>query len=232
MPACTATRPLRYHHARPLEFARHGLVVPVRETDVVSAPSCAFGGGACDQADDWHRALQMEAAYRWLAERVGFWPLFLAVGESDDDRRMTGYQNQWSRSGCWAPPGPPRDIVLFSWCLPATGAVHCCYDHWHIVLNSVRAGGRQHELHVALEDRRAESWVLHRSWSHAAWHRAARRRPGSVQAVAPMLDLASADEVWAPNRRVSRALVALGFDQVGVRRLREPPLQRASDRAA
>ncbi len=54
--------------------------------------------------------------------------LFLAVGQSDDDRRMTGYQNQWSRS-YWAPAGPPRDLVLFNWSRPPAGTVHC---YWHI----------------------------------------------------------------------------------------------------
>jgi hypothetical protein len=208
------SRPLLYHHARPLAHVHHGAVAPVRETGVVPAPGCAAGNGACDWGDAWHVALHMEAAYGWLAERVGFWPLFLAVGEGDDDRRVTGYQNQWPRH--WV---PPRDLVLFSWPEPPAGAVHCCHDHWNIVLNSVRHGGGRHELRVELEDARAESWVLHRSWSRTDWQRHARRSPGSVQAVAPALDLAAADEVWAPNRHVARVLAGLGFERVAVRRL-------------
>jgi hypothetical protein len=214
--------PLRYHHARTLAHVRHGLVVPVRETDVLPAPAgpCASGRSRCDYRDPWHLALHTEAAYAWLAERVGFWPLFLAVGKTDDNRRLTGYQSQWSRFPNWAPPGRPRDLVLFSWSAPPAGTVHCCFGHWSIVLNSVREGERPHELRVEFDDRRAESWVLHRSWRTSDWYRQARRWPGSVQAVAPLLDLASAEAVWAPNQRVARELERMGFGQVEVRRLR------------
>lgn len=58
------------------------------------------------------------------------------------------------------------------------------------------------------------------SWSQTDWVRQARRHPGSVQAVAPMLDLAGADDVWAPSKRVAHVLAEFGFDQVTVRRLR------------
>ncbi len=44
---------------------------------------------------EWEFAVHDEAAYGWLADRLGFWPLFLAVGETEEDRRVTGYQMQW-----------------------------------------------------------------------------------------------------------------------------------------
>lgn len=219
MPVNEPTPTLRYHHARPLIHVRHGVVVPVRETDVLPAPSCAPGGDGCDMTDEWHGALHMEAAYRWLAERVGFWPLFLAVGDSDDDRRLTGYQQQWSRSP-YLSPEPPRDQVMFSWSTTPAFAVHCCYPDWHIVLNSVCKGPRLHDFRVESGYRRLESWVLHPSWGDRDWRRRAIRRPGSVQAVAPMLDLGCADEVWAPSKTVARELTRLGFDHVAVKRLR------------
>jgi hypothetical protein len=219
MPARHRDVALRYDHARSLHHVRHGIVGPVRKTDVLPAPACA-ADDRCDRFDEWHDALHMEAAYAWLAREVGFWPLFLAVGESDDDRRMTGYQNQWSRSPYWAPPGRPRNLVLFSWRQPPAGVVHCCYDHWHIVLNGVRSCGGPHDLRVELDDPRTTSWVMHRSWSQADWLRYGRRWPGQVQAVAPMLDLATADLVWAPSERAARTLEAMGFPRVDVRRLR------------
>ena len=70
MPVRNAAHPLRYHHARLLKHVRHGLVVPVRETDVLREPACASGPVACDHSDDWHLALHMEAAYASRAPRL------------------------------------------------------------------------------------------------------------------------------------------------------------------
>jgi hypothetical protein len=98
--------------------------------------------------------------------------------------------------------------------------VHSDYDTWHTVLNSVIYEDRRP---VGLEriGPRAEASIRRRSWTPARWRREARLRPGSVQAVAPALDLASADAVWCRSQAARRALIAMGFppERVAVRRI-------------
>jgi hypothetical protein len=66
-----------------------------------------------------------------------------------------------------------------------------------------------------------EARILRQSWKRSDWLRCARNEPHSVQAVAPMLDLRTADQVWCRNQVTKVALIELGFDpeQVIVRRL-------------
>jgi hypothetical protein len=62
---------------------------------------------------------------------------------------------------------------------------------------------------------------MRRSWTPARWRRHARTHPASVQAVAPALDLASADAIWCRSQAARRMLIAKGFaaDRVEVRRI-------------
>jgi hypothetical protein len=190
--------------------------------ELLGPPACA-ASGSCDPNDDWHFALQFEASYRWLADRIGFWPLFLAVGDTDEDRRMTGYQLQWSRDHTWGPAGPPRDRLLFSWNDAPPHATYVDYDNWHTVLNSVRErDGDPHQLYVELEGRRDAASILKPSWRQSDWLRRARRNPHSVQAAVPAIDLPTADEIRAPSPRVATTLTNHGFDpsRIHIQRVR------------
>jgi hypothetical protein len=210
---------IRYHHARSLSNVFYGIVGPVRLTELVRQPDCS---GGCDRSDVWHSALHMEATYRWLADQTGFWPLFLAVGQTDEDRRMTAYQLQFSRTREWDSRGPIRDRVLFSYRYLPPGGVFTDYLNWHIPLNSVREVGENlHELAVKLDNIRDAASVLRSSWSSSRWLRHARTNPGSVQLAVPELDLGAADQIWVPNRTIARALGQKGFDpqRIIVRRL-------------
>jgi hypothetical protein len=69
---------LLYHHCRPIEWVSFGPVYPAN-----SWPG---------RPDLLHCHDQI--AYAWLAERCGFWPIWLSVGTTDDDRRVTGYSGQ------------------------------------------------------------------------------------------------------------------------------------------
>jgi hypothetical protein len=80
--------PLLFHHARTLAHVRHGVVRGAPPAGLLPEPDCA--GGCPAELDDYHAAVLYDAAYAWLRERLGFWPLFLAVGEEDEDLRMTG----------------------------------------------------------------------------------------------------------------------------------------------
>jgi hypothetical protein len=82
--------PLRFHHRRSIEYGRFGMIEPVRLTNVLDAPDCGAAGGCI--ADECHDALDYEPAYEWVADQVGFWSLFLAVGETHDALLTTTYQ--------------------------------------------------------------------------------------------------------------------------------------------
>lgn len=210
-------RRLLYHHCRGLAHVQFGVVEPIRLTELLPTPDC-FRTGTCDWRDEWHDALNLEASYRWLADRAGFWPLFLAVGETDEDRQMTYYQRQFSRrlhSG-------PRNKVLFSFTSVQDDPVFTDFVNWHIILNAVTENGDDpHQLHVQLNRSRDEASVLRPSWSRSRWLAYARSHPADVQGAVPRLDLSQAEEIWAPSRRVADRLAELGFDRdrVLVRRL-------------
>jgi len=220
-------RALLFHHARQLAHVVHGAVRPVKLTEVLP-PSCRETD--CDWGDPWHDALYFEAAYQWLAERAGFWPLFLSVGSGERDRALTGYQNQWRRIRSqdhdetrYRGPGEFPNLVLFSYRHAPASAIFNDFGYWHLVLNCIDwAACSGHHLQQVPLSAREERLVLKRSWSSSDWLRKARRDPGSVQAVVPELDLAAADEVWCRNEATRGHLIALGFapGRVRVQRIR------------
>lgn len=132
-------RPLTYHHCRELAHVRHRAVHAVRP----------FPRSTGDLV---HPDRHDEVAYAWMADRCGFWPLWLAVGDDEVARRLTGYPNQWRRLLVSA-PDPERCLdrrrgdvpsdVLFSWADAPAGVVHSDYHNWHLVLNSVEYEDRR-----------------------------------------------------------------------------------------
>ena len=75
---------LLYHHCIPLEHIVHGEL----------------------RADPFHSDPEFKDAYAWLAKEVCFHPLFLAVGATEEDIRMTGYQDNWRvRTSSWYEDG-------------------------------------------------------------------------------------------------------------------------------
>ena len=151
-------------------------------------------------------------AYRWAEREVGFFPLFLSVGTTADDMRMTGYQNNWQppdRLGTHDPDPADRRLVLFSF--DSVAGVFSDYSAWHIVLNSSHCDYRV--------GRRYTSWILRRSWPTSRWLREARRCPHSVQLLAPRLDLREAVRVWTPDDESRRQVERLGYAGVRVKRV-------------
>jgi hypothetical protein len=144
--------------------------------------------------DEW-----LEPAYEWLAGIVGFWPLFLAVGAGKSALRETGYANQWTQLG------RGTNEVLFSWReAPADGMVFSDVMWWTAVINALEPPDVW-EIDSVLRrrlfrpDRRQEDWVR------------AASRGVHVQAVAPAVDLSTANAIWCRNQRTRRDLVRMGF---------------------
>jgi hypothetical protein len=195
-----------FHHSRSLEHVRFGTVQPARPGH---SPSSA-------EDDGWWSIY--ESAYRWLEERTGFWPLFLAVGRDRWALDMTGYGMNWrrllstSRDGStYRKPGEFPNQVLFSFdALNPTG-VFTELGWWTRVLNA----------HNGPVGRWVEKCLFKRSWNPARWLRAARRWEGAVQVVVPELDLRTASAIWCRNRNTRAELIRMGWrpDRVSVQRV-------------
>jgi hypothetical protein len=216
---------LLFHHARELAYVHHGVVRGERGARrralVLESGRCVhhFAGVDFDARMD----LTFHAAYGRVAERVGFWPVFLAVGSDDEDRRMTGYQDQWRR---WrttdGEESRPQSRVLFSWRHAPPAMVFMDFAAWHVVLNAVEFDGENvRDPSVRRLPPSDERRIWKRSWRAADWVRVARRGLVGVQAVVPELDLRTADELWCRNEACAKQLANAGFDatRVVVRRL-------------
>ncbi len=176
---------LLFHHARDLPYVRHGVVRHSPLSGLLAAPDCS---GGCERPNDpFHDALWMDAAYAWVAERVGFWPVFLAAGAGDEDRWMTGYQDQWRRAPAARGEEKPRaSKVLFSWGAPPPGTVFMDFLAWHMVLNSVEVSPEDpHRPRLRPLPGFYERQIWKRSWRQSGWMRMARRNPAASRASLP-----------------------------------------------
>lgn len=175
----------------PLELCRYGIIEANEEMSL------------SDGEDEWGYV----AAYRWLAQRIGHWPLFLAVGSKEDAVRITGYQNQWARllsssaqGNQYREPGQFPSTVLFSFAkLPDVS--YSDYYNWHTPLNDPRVDRPEVDRQVLAPGRSEDNWL-----------RKASRQPGSVQGHVPRLDLRTAERVCCRSQEARQQLIALGFD--------------------
>jgi len=165
-------------------------------------------------------------SYRWLENEIGYYPLFLGVGDSEASY-ITGYAAQWRAitgserdeqnqlRNTYQKAGEFSNLVQFAFALSSVPRRDFTdYDCWHIVL-------------MALPDRQVSSSCRHnlfrKNWDEAAWLRYARRDGTNVQMVAPELDLDQAEFIWVRNKKNKTALELLGFKNVQVKRL---PVER------
>lgn len=183
---------LQYHHCRSLDNVVYGEIKAYPE---YSDPD-------------------FKGAYFWLKKEVEFYPLFLAVGISDQNIRITGYQGQWKRLLLEGPNGNeyrkkgefPND-VLFSF--REVEGIFMDYFAWHFVLNAYP----KYEI-TDYEKRQ----IFKSSWSKSKWLRKARK-DYPVQLVTSTLFLPNAERIWVRNRQTRNLLESMGFKNVEVRKL-------------
>ena len=108
-----------YHHSRPLPYVQYDIVSQARTSEE-----------------------PYKSAFLWLEKELGYYPLFLAVGNTEDDIRVTGYPEQWRRllsSGIqneYRQKGQIDNEVLFSFPDIPNG-VFLNYGYWwDTILNS------------------------------------------------------------------------------------------------
>lgn len=173
---------LQYHHCRSLDSAVYGRV----------------------EASPEHADQDFKDAYSWLEKEVGFYPLFLAVGTTDEDIRMTGYQNQWRKI---LSDGP--NDVLFSF--EKVEGVFMDYGYWHLVLNSSHKNYQMTDYEKRL--------IFKPSWPKLKWLKNVEKKPSSVQLVTRSLHLPDAKRVRVRNQQTKKLLEFRGFENVEVRRI-------------
>ena len=181
---------LLYHHARPLDHSPCGSVKQERGLDA-----------------------DFEGAYRWIEHHLGFYPLFLAVGATEDDMRMTGYQNQWRKKlgdREYRRKGEIDNYVLFSFS-DVPNSIFTDFHYWHIVLNG---GHSNYQI-----SNWAKKLIFRPTWDRDRWLGYARRKPHSVQLIVPELDISRAERIWVRNRETKKHLEGLEFANIAVRRL-------------
>lgn len=185
-----------FHHNRGLAGVRYGVIKPnPKYSDPEFLP-----------------------AYRWLEQQIGFFPLFVAVGDSSEALLQTGYQDQWrvllgyngnNRVPIHRRKGEFPTEVLFSFV-----NLHGSFldsDWWTVALSNI--------LGSVPVERQMQKYLLKRSWSRSRWLRKAEEAPGSVELVMPLLDLSQASRIWVRNQKTLRTLSAMGFARVEVQRM-------------
>lgn len=165
----------------------------------------------------------LRGAYLWLEREVGFYPLFFAVGSTEDDIRMTGYERQWNKiigsevigmreNGTFIQRYILRDTfpnyVLFSF--EKLDGIYMNYDYWHLVLNA-----ENRDYQITDHEKRL---IFKPSWSKSKWLREARKEPHSVQMVTPAMYLPDASRSWVRNQQTKKHLEQMGFYDVEVKR--------------
>jgi len=166
-------------------------------------------------------------AYLWLEKQIGFYPLFLAVGETEDDIRITGYQGQWAvnigskivgrrKNGTYISKNILRkkgefpNYVLFSF--KEVEGVFIDYDYWHFALSAAFNNEEITDYEKKL--------IFKKSWPKSKWLRKTKNKPGTVQLVTSKLYLPDAQRIWVRNKATKKQVEEMGFNNVEVKRLR------------
>jgi len=158
-------------------------------------------------------------AYDWLEKEVGFYPLFLAVGNTIDDIRMTRYDSQWGKiiytvskgnrsRNILRKAGEFPNYVLFSY--ENVDGVFTDFDAWHIVL-----GGNPEKV-----TEYQKKLIFKYSYKKSDWLRKARREPGYVQLVTPSLNLPDSDRIWVRNKKTKQYLEEMGLENIEVKSIK------------
>jgi hypothetical protein len=205
--------PLFFFHCIPLERVRHGVFFPDRKF-----------------SDE-----EFRPEYEWLAAEVGFYPIFLAVGNDIDDRaaQLSGYSDQWltNLGGEILADGSNKDLrrragefpnyVLFAFELDKVSGLRLYNDYlaWHTVMMQHCNSGCVKES--------ARKALFKRSWNEAKWLRKAALDGKNVQAVVPNLNLDDAFVAYVRNEKTRHDLLTRGFKNVVVKRVSTRELRPA-----
>jgi len=186
-------KPYTYHHSRPIDFVNFG---PVKQLSPLKT-----------QPEDPEYAQILDSGYKFIEKRLGFYPLFLAVGRTNSDLFLTGFQDSDISSE------PKTRTALFSFQDKPRNGVFMDFHQWNVSVLNMHWSG-------APTDREIQS-IFKPSWIRNDWISYANKFPGSVQMVVPDLDLSFADMVTVKSNEDKNLLTKLGFGNVVVAKLIE-----------
>lgn len=193
---------LYYHHSRSLESVIFGEV----------------------KASPRHFDYYLKDSYLWLKKEIGFYPIFLSVGLTDEGLFMTGYQNQWRKIIGTKNIGRKKDgkyiqknilrkkgefpnEVLFSF--EEVEGIFMDYMGWHLALGSYRDKITDYERSI----------IFKSSWGKSKWLKKAKKDPDSVQLVTLKLALPDAKRIYVRNNNTKSLLEKIGFNNILVKRM-------------
>ena len=184
---------LLYHHCIPIDVCQPKIIEPFEHPEETDLEDPLY------------------IAYRWLKTELGFYPLFMSVGDTEANIRITGYHEQWLKEE----PGKAGmdNRALFSFKQLPPGARFNDWSYWG---NSVVNNWYKNYQISEYERRRLfkPSWKIHK------WLQAAARDPFKVQLVVPQLNLTTAELISVRNNKTKNELQNRGFTQpIEVRRI-------------
>jgi hypothetical protein len=157
-----------------------------------------------------------------VERRIGFFPLFLAVGCEPEAIGPTCYAEQWRvKVGVRYEDGKkvsirrrkgefPNLALLIFEPEDVPEGVFTDYQVWHGVLNAVNGTG---------PDKQRERSLFKPSWTRSRWHAESRIDGCKAQLLVPSLDSTKARCIWVRNKATQMQLLRHGFANVQVRRV-------------
>ncbi len=162
-----------YHHRRLISHSPYGIVIPDRVSD------------------------KMRETHEWIESRIGFYPLFLAVGDTKREVSLTGYTGH-------------IDPALFSFKETPSNGVFI--DHEVFLAFFVQG---RYALQT-LKGYKDPMEMFHRDWSKDEWLKQAKNPNGVVMLATPELDLRKADLITVPNGEGLHKISSLGFGNIQI----------------
>ena len=209
-----------FHHCTNLSTVVYGIIIP-NEYHTLNKNDIHNGGWiSIDFYDEFY---DMDVkANNWLKGEVGFYPLFLSVGNSIHDYYMTGYNDNWRVSvSRWydkekkkfcskrRKKGEFPNCIMFSF-----DDLDCVFmDHvWWVIV------GYNNAINGEETTDREKRCIFKYSWSRSKWFKKSRES-GGVQCVVPQLDLRQASRVWVRNKKTKNILEGMGFKNIFIKRI-------------
>lgn len=169
-------------------------------------------------------------AYLWLERYIGYYPLFLAVGNdattpyemtgfnANFKTRITGYGKKQQKPVNCRNPDPLPNMVLFRFERSAFETLHYQdYDAWYGILTTYGFDATEEEWNSPQRIRfirRLSPVIFKHQWSEELWLEKVRKKPGTVQAITPAVDLRLASRIYCKNRKTMEYLRRLGFQSL------------------
>lgn len=159
-------------------------------------------------------------AYEWLEQEIGYFPHFLAVGNSETVIRRTGYADNWRvfDRGEFAGNGYQKfyhqkgefpNLVLLSF--DDGEGVFMDFLSWHIAINAC--------MNKKPVSKQAMKMILKPSWDKRRWIRAAEKESHRVDLLTPKLSLDRASRICVRNQATKKSMEIMGFRNVEVMRV-------------